>query len=957
MSTLALGNFWAWAIQVAAIAAVGLLLPVVARITSPRARLVYLRGLLLACLVLPFVQPWVPLPAPLPAPGVAWSVNLESPLENAGAVEIMPAVSPAAAATEQPVWPWTIEQTLLGVAVAGAAARVAWLGLGLWSLGRLRRRGRPLHPMPEPVEDARLAVGASADVLVSDMVARPVTFGFRRPAVIVPEEYRDLAPDEQRTIAMHELLHVRRRDWVRTLGDEIVRAVLWFHPAIWWLIDQIHLGIEQVVDREVVRLSGARRPYLEALLKMAASRPVPLLHPASMFLKQRHLAHRVASLVKEASMSRIRLAASLTVVGVLLVTSGYFVVQAFPLRTMFEPVVLPEVPQQMAYVAAPAPPPPPPPPAAKEGPGQALEAVGAPDHGSVAAGQQTKPVVDPKLQAPRPGMTTPAPVPPGPPKPDEATLRARIQANPGDQSWYFALAKLLEDQKRYDEAEQVWLQARSAGTDTVKALLQLAGFYNRRGDFERCVAALRERADFEPGNPEAHYTIATYYWDKAYRDSALSGEDKTAFVESGLAAVDTALQLKPDYMEALTYKNLLLRLKANLASDPAAVQALIAEADRYRQQAIDIRNRLFPVPANAVRIGGTIGPPTKVKDVRPEYPAEAAAANVAGVVIIEAVIGEDGRVSASRVLRSIPLLDQAAMNAVRQWEFTPTLLNGVPVPVVMTVTVNFVSSSGSGGLAEAAALPPPPPPPPPPAGASGSGTYRPYPYTGSPVTMDFTNADLGVVLRAFERISRMTIVGDPQALAKANSPLVVQKATFKETPWDQALEVILRSHQLGYVIEGNTIRLVPLYELSPGVGGAVGGRAQNAAGALAAARAASGAGTGGTPASPPPTDTTDPWYPLNVLRVGGSVRPPTKIVDVRAAYPEDAKNAGVQGVVIIEAVIGTDGKVSQARVLRSIPMLDQAALDAVQQWQFTPTMLNGMLVPVVMTVTVNFTLQ
>ena len=74
-------------------------------------------------------------------------------------------------------------------------------------------------------------------------------------------------------------------------------------------------------------------------------------------------------------------------------------------------------------------------------------------------------------------------------------------------------------------------------------------------------------------------------------------------------------------------------------------------------------------------------------------------------------------------------------------------------------------------------------------------------------------------------------------------------------------------------------------------------------------------------------------------------------------YPSIAQSARVQGVVIVEATIGPDGRVAEARVLRSIPLLDQAALDAVKQWVFTPTLLNGTAVPVIMTVTVNFTLQ
>ena len=94
-------------------------------------------------------------------------------------------------------------------------------------------------------------------------------------------------------------------------------------------------------------------------------------------------------------------------------------------------------------------------------------------------------------------------------------------------------------------------------------------------------------------------------------------------------------------------------------------------------------------PQEAVRPGGVIRYPAKVQHVAPVYPRLAQEARVEGLVILEAVIGVDGRVQDVRVLRSKPLLDQAAMDAVRQWRFTPTLLNGVPVPVILTVTVDF----------------------------------------------------------------------------------------------------------------------------------------------------------------------------------------------------------------------------------------------------------------------------
>jgi TonB family protein len=96
-----------------------------------------------------------------------------------------------------------------------------------------------------------------------------------------------------------------------------------------------------------------------------------------------------------------------------------------------------------------------------------------------------------------------------------------------------------------------------------------------------------------------------------------------------------------------------------------------------------------PVERRPIRIGGGMRPPSKIHHVSPEYPAEARTAGLSGVVILEATIDPEGAVSDVRILRSVNGLDEAAMAAVRQWRYTPTLLNGEPVPVIMTVTVNF----------------------------------------------------------------------------------------------------------------------------------------------------------------------------------------------------------------------------------------------------------------------------
>jgi periplasmic protein TonB len=121
--------------------------------------------------------------------------------------------------------------------------------------------------------------------------------------------------------------------------------------------------------------------------------------------------------------------------------------------------------------------------------------------------------------------------------------------------------------------------------------------------------------------------------------------------------------------------------------------------DRIVAAPIDLPRTVVSVPAiepppqavtaAPVRVGGAISPPQKLHHVAPDYPAIARSARVSGIVILEAILGVDGAVRDVTVLRSIPLLDQAAVDAVRQWRFTPTLLNGVPVPVIMTVTVAF----------------------------------------------------------------------------------------------------------------------------------------------------------------------------------------------------------------------------------------------------------------------------
>lgn len=211
-----------------------------------------------------------------------------------------------------------------------------------------------------------------------------------------------------------------------------------------------------------------------------------------------------------------------------------------------------------------------------------------------------------------------------------------------------------------------------------------------------------------PDNPEPHYRLAAVFEDLVRRDGRLTVAQKQDYIQQGLQSADAALALDPDYTEALIFKSLLLRQQMLIATDPEQQKALRAQADALRNRALEIRKagtpgQEAPVPAAPaspcrlaspdgtapVRVGGTVKPPARTRHAAPVYPPDAQTAKVSGVVIVEVLIDRSGLVADACVQRSIPLLDDAALDAVRQWEFEPTWVDGVAMPVVMTVTVNF----------------------------------------------------------------------------------------------------------------------------------------------------------------------------------------------------------------------------------------------------------------------------
>jgi len=177
------------------------------------------------------------------------------------------------------------------------------------------------------------------------------------------------------------------------------------------------------------------------------------------------------------------------------------------------------------------------------------------------------------------------------PSQSEPIVQQMIQLEPNEPTNYFALGRIYEDNGDYERAEQTYMKAKEVRPNDPTVYTTLAGFYNRQGDFDKTIAALQERTAKEPTNPEAHQMVATFYWDKVYRDFRLPEADKRRFVQAGIDEVDKAIQLKNDYVEAITYKNLLLRLQANMEKDQAKQQALLKEADKLRDQALELRKK------------------------------------------------------------------------------------------------------------------------------------------------------------------------------------------------------------------------------------------------------------------------------------------------------------------------------------------------------------------------------
>jgi TonB family protein len=291
--TVSLANIIAYSAQLAILVAAAVAVTSLLRLRAPLPTLRFWQAILAASIVLPLVQA---------------SLTLE---QAAGSPFVLRSL--AAAPALLPLADRSIDAAngLLYVIAAGIAIRMLWLAVGLIRLGAIRRRTAAAPTLSPLLEELSASLGTRAAIALSDDIEIPATIGVRQPLILVPRSLLELPGRVQRAVIAHELMHVRRRDWVHTIAEELGCALLWFNPAARVLSSRLSLARETVVDEAAILLTRDRRSYAEALLAFA--KPQSHLPGVTALIGRRQLSQRISLIAEEEVMTRRRLVFSLVV--------------------------------------------------------------------------------------------------------------------------------------------------------------------------------------------------------------------------------------------------------------------------------------------------------------------------------------------------------------------------------------------------------------------------------------------------------------------------------------------------------------------------------------------------------------------------------------------------------------------------------------------------------------------
>jgi beta-lactamase regulating signal transducer with metallopeptidase domain len=647
-SQLVWDNLVAYSMQIGLLVGLAALIPTALGLRLPASRLAYWHILLAACLLLPAVRPWKQA-----------ALTLSAYIPMAITAHVPPRPDPAFALS-----PTEIALILLAV---GTVVRLAWLATGFRRLARLRRHSRPLRPVS--------SWSVEADLRVSDAISSPVTFGFRRPAVLLPGNFSELDATLQNAILCHEILHVRRRDWLFTLAEELVRGVFWFHPAIWWLLGEIGLAREQVVDRQVVELTRSRDEYLDALLAIAGAKPRLDLAPAPLFLRKRHLRQRVVSIMKEVRMSKTRSISSLAAGLGILALACWFVTATFPLAA---------APQMVA-----------------DGPGVTVDTGGAMLHRTVieypesARAKRVQGVVTVEATLDGRGNVVDTRVLNGP-------IELRRAAQGSVLNWHFAVDSAVSTRivkVSFELPAETGTPAASRLNASPEVARRGAPSLEGKRVSEINIGGVTDqvRSDLMSRLPvHAGDTLAADSMDRLLAVVHEFDEHlNVGFAAISNGEVGVTIQMfGGGSADALS------------GSIPLAGVPRGAGGGVPRGAGGGVTGGIgggvtggivggvpsVPPPADGTKritIGGNVQQAKLISQPKPVYPPLAKQAHVSGVVHLQAIIGKEGNVINLGVISGHPLLIPSAMDAVRQWVYQTTLLNGEPVEVITQIDVNY----------------------------------------------------------------------------------------------------------------------------------------------------------------------------------------------------------------------------------------------------------------------------
>ena len=172
-------------------------------------------------------------------------------------------------------------------------------------------------------------------------------------------------------------------------------------------------------------------------------------------------------------------------------------------------------------------------------------------------------------------------------------LKQYVDAYPEDRKAREVLLSMYLATERYDDAVGFYQTMLKEDPKDTKAMSSMASIYFKKGDFDKGVEWLNRRIEAEPPDvrPEVYHLIGAQAWDRSYNYPEIDPMTRARIVDQGLEALNKAVELKPDYFEAISYINLLYREKAKMEIDPVKQQELLATADRYRNQAMELRKK------------------------------------------------------------------------------------------------------------------------------------------------------------------------------------------------------------------------------------------------------------------------------------------------------------------------------------------------------------------------------